>query len=375
MRQDHLYSRDLSYSQNLHQQRNCSEHPGGNGLALGDWVESTGLQRLGRSPAGPDVDNSVRFQNLGTILALLATAAIWGMNFVGMKHLINEVGATKVLLLRVYFAAIVFALILALRRHLIPRFSREEWRLLLLVGLFGVITNQLFVTLGTSYLSAAVASMIATSTPVFMAILSRVVLGEQLGPRKLGGISLAFSGFIIVLLYGSGEAEFSVTNALGVLITALAPLSWTISTLLSTRLMMRHDPTIITGITTVAAGVALLPILATQMSLLRDMRDFGATEWLAVFVTSVLSVVVAYTVWYRALRNLEPTQIAVYVYLVPFFGVIFAWVLLDEPITRFVVLGGTTILSGVALTNSARRSSTVAVPVDVPARQAASKLE
>lgn len=310
------------------------------------------------------MDLNARFQNLGSNLALLGVAAIWGMNFVGMKHLINDVGPIKVLLLRVYFAAIVFALVLVFRRRLIPRFTRNEWKLLLLVGFFGVITNQLFVSLGTSYLSAAVASMIATSTPVFMAILSRVLLGEQLGPRKIGGISLAFSGFVIVLLFGSGQAEFSVDNALGVLITALAPLSWTISTLVSTRLMMRHDPTIITGISTVTAGIALLPILITQMSLFSDMQSFGATEWLAVFVTSVLSIVVAYTVWYRALRQLEPTQIAVYVYLVPFFGVIFAWILLDEPVTRFVVLGGTAILSGVALTNSARRSPAVAVPVD-----------
>ncbi len=307
---------------------------------------------------------TARFEHLGTNLALLAIAAFWGGNFVGMKYLINDVGPIKVLLLRVYFAAIVFAFVLVFRRRLIPRFTRQEWRLLLLVGFFGVVTNQLFVTVGTSYLSAAVASMIATSTPIFMAILSRVLLGERLGPRKLAGISIAFSGFVIVLLYGSGQAEFSVDNTLGVFITALAPLSWTISTLLSTRLMLRHDPTIITGISTVSASVALLPLLLTQLSLFSDMQRFGVNEWLAVFVTSILSIVVAYTVWYRALRQLDPTQIAVYVYLVPFFGVIFAWILLDEPVTRFVVLGGTAILSGVVLTNSARRSPAVAAPAE-----------
>ncbi|MEZ4523020.1 MAG: DMT family transporter [Thermomicrobiales bacterium] len=305
------------------------------------------------------MDTDGRFQNLGSNLALLAIAAIWGGNFVGMKHLINEVGALKVLLLRVYIAAIVFAGVLLLRRGHIPRFNRQEWKLLTLVGFFGVVTNQLFVSYGTSYLSAAVASMIATSTPVFMAILSRVLLGERLGARKLTGISLAFTGFVIVLFYGSGQAEFSVTNALGVFITALAPLSWTTSTLISTRLMLRHDPTIITGISTVIGGVTLLPVLVTQSSLFTDVQSFGMTEWAAAFVTSVLSVVVAYTVWYRALRHLEPTQIAVYVYLVPFFGVIFAWILLDEPITKFVVLGGMTILSGVALTNTARRKTAV----------------
>jgi drug/metabolite transporter (DMT)-like permease len=301
------------------------------------------------------------YQTLGTSLALLAIVAIWGMNFVAMKHLIGDVGALKVVLLRVHIAALIFALILVFRRNLIPRFKREEWILLLLVGFFGVVTNQVFVSYGTSYLSAAVASMIATSTPVFMAVLSRVVLGERLGPRKLAGVCIAFSGFLIVVLFGSTEARFSVTNALGVFITALAPLSWTTSTLLSTRLMMRHDPTVITAISTLIAGALLLPALAWQPSLANDLLAFDIVEWAAVIVTSVLSIVVAYTVWYRALRRLEPTQIAVYVYLVPFFGVIFAWLLLGETITRFVVVGGATILGGVIITNSSRRPMAVAV--------------
>jgi drug/metabolite transporter (DMT)-like permease len=208
-----------------------------------------------------------------------------------------------------------------------------------------------------------------------MALLSRFVLKESLTPRKLAGISLSFSGFLIVLLYGSSNAEFSVTNAVGVLITVLAPLSWTTSTLLSTRLMMRHDPTVVTGISTVVAGVALLPLLAAQPSIASDMAGFDLVQWGAVFVTSVLSIVVAYTVWYRALRRLEPTQIAVYVYLVPFFGVIFAWLLLGETITRFVALGGATIVGGVIVTNSSRRPAAVPVDGGEPALAAAEQTD
>ena len=321
----------------------------------------------GLALSGSYVGPNKRFQNLGANLALLGVAAIWGMNFVAMKHLIGQVGALKMLLLRVFFAAMIFALVLVVRRGLIPRFERAEWRLLILVGLSGVISNQLFVSIGTSYLSAAVASMLATSTPIFMAILSRFVLKERLTERKIAGIITAFGGFLIVLLFGSGEADFSVTNAIGVLITLLAPLSWTISTLLSTRLMMRYDPTAITGLSTVIASAVLLPVLVAQLSLLNDMASFGASEWAAVFVSSVLSIVVAYTVWYRALRRLEPAQIAVYVYLVPFFGVVFAWLLLDETITPFVVLGGATILAGVIVTNSSRRPATVPIDGELPA--------
>lgn len=294
-------------------------------------------------------------QFLLTNLAMLCVVIIWGLNFVSMKHLIGDVGAIKVLLIRVHLAALVFGLFLLIRWRAIPRFPRETWGLLGLMGLFGVVSNQLFVSLGASYLSAAVASMIATSTPVFTAILSRIVLREQLTRRKITGISIAFTGFLVVVLYGGKDAQFSVENALGVFIIALAPLSWTISTILSKPVMMRHDPKIVTAISTVIGSAILLPVLIGQVSLIDDMAGFDRTNWAATFVTSVLSVVVAYTIWYQGLRRLEPTQIAVYVYFVPFFGVVFARLLLDESITRFVLLGGVLILSGVIVTNSGRR--------------------
>ncbi len=50
---------------------------------------------------------------------------------------------------------------------------------------------------------------------------------------------------------------------------------------------------------------------------------------------------------------LAPSQAAVYIYLVPVFGLLSAWLLLGERPTPFLLLGGTTILAGVILTNSA----------------------
>ena len=73
----------------------------------------------------------------------------------------------------------------------------------------------------------------------------------------------------------------------------------------------------------------------------------------------VLAIFVGYILWYRGLRRLQPSQVAVYVYLVPFFGVLSAWLLLDETITGWLLLGGATILTGVIVTNSGRRPAAV----------------
>lgn len=287
---------------------------------------------------------------------------IWGSNFVAMKYLIGEIGALHVLLVRVLLASSFFGILLLITQRSFPRFSWPEWRLLIMVGFFGVVTNQLTVSYGTSYLSAALASMIVTSNPIFVAIISRLLLGARLTPRKLLGIAIAVTGFFIVLLFGGGSAEFSVTNVIGVFITACAPLSWAISTVISKPLMVEYDPKLITGLSSVIAGIIVLPVIISQPGLFTEMAAFDGKSWLAAFATSIMAVAVAYTIWYRGLRKLEPTQVAIYVYLVPFFGVLFAWLLLGETITIFVLLGGATILTGVIITNTARQPAPEQIP-------------
>ncbi len=74
-------------------------------------------------------------------------------------------------------------------------------------------------------------------------------------------------------------------------------------------------------------------------------------------MTTALALVLSYALWYRGLRDLQPTQVAIYIYMVPVFGVLGSWLVLGEPITIFLLLGGATILSGVVLTNRSRRGT------------------
>lgn len=288
--------------------------------------------------------------------AMLATVAIWGSNVVALKHLIEQVGTLNAMLIQIYLASIFFVGYVAYRRGSLPKLSRSEWYVVLVIGCFGVGTNQLFVTLGTGYLSAAVASLLLTSTPIYMALLSRIFLKESLPLQKILGIVIAFTGFLVVLMFGSAEAKFSVDNLLGVLLISLAPLSFTISTLVSRSMMQVQDAKIITAYSVLVAGILMLPLLIMNIDLVPRMMEFGRVSWLASLSSSMLAMVVAYSLWYRGLRSLHPSQIAIYVYLMPFFGVIAAWLLRGETITMFLLLGGCIILAGVIVTNRSRQA-------------------
>jgi len=215
--------------------------------------------------------------------------------------------------------------------------------------------NNLGIAWGQSYLAAALASLIVTSNPIFTTIISRLLLGEPLTRRKLSGIALAFTGFLIVLLFGGSEARFSIDNTVGILILICAPLGWATYTVLSKPLLAEYEPHVVAGLTTILGAVMLSPLLIFNAGIVGEAAAFSWKSWLATITMSVLAVFVAYTLWYRGLRRLEPTQVAVYVYLVPFFGVLFAWLLLGESITRYLLLGGAAILTGVIVTNSGRR--------------------
>jgi drug/metabolite transporter (DMT)-like permease len=288
-------------------------------------------------------------------LSLLLTAMIWGATFVAVKYVVERTGPEGVLLMRSWLASVCFILLLALTWRSVPRMPAKVWRRLLLIAFCGSVVNNVAIAVGQSYLAAALASLIVTSNPIFTTIFSRILLGEPLTRRKLTGIAIAFTGFLIVLLWGGSNASFSVDNATGILILICAPLGWAIYTVLSKPLLADYEPHVVAGLTTILGAVMLAPVFIFFPGVFADAAGLGWRGWLAAGTMSVLAIFVGYILWYRGLRRLQPSQVAVYVYLVPFFGVLSAWLLLGETITVWLLLGGATILTGVVVTNSGRR--------------------
>jgi drug/metabolite transporter (DMT)-like permease len=313
--------------------------------------------------------------------ALLFTAMVWGGTFVAIKYLLDQLGAVGVVFLRIVPASLCFALVLVLtvapsptnnvRTRGIPTFPPAVWKRLVIVAICGGVVNNVALAYGQGYISAAMASLLATSNPIFTAIFSRILIGEPLTRRKLAGIALACSGFLVVLFLGQGDgASFSVDNAIGMLIVIAAPLGWAIYTVISKPLLIEYEPHVVAGVTTIMSMLLLIPVFAIEPAFIAKLPEVSMRGWLAVVAMSVFAIFLCYIIWYRSLRSLEPTQVAVYLYLVPFFGVLWAWLLLGESITIWLLLGGATIISGVIVTNSSRRASSAPVAIPVAAETA-----
>ncbi len=313
-------------------------------------------------------------------LALLMTAVIWGGNFAAMKYLIDALGPVDVMVVRCLAGALFFLAVLSLAGRPLPRMRPVDLLRLALLGVLGVTTMNLAMAYGMHRISAALASLIMTSNPIFTAVISLFLTGERLTRRKVGGIATATAGFLIVLLFGSpGGAQLDINELTGVLIILMAPLAWACYTVLSKPLLATYPSLHVAAYAVIAGGLVFLPVaLLFEHDLPRRVVDLGWHGWTSVLYVSLMALVVAYILWYWGLRALTPSQTAVYSYLVPVFGILAAWLVLGSPPTAFLLLGGAVIVAGVVLTNSDRQTAPATrlptaaeppPPLAVPARE------
>ena len=73
--------------------------------------------------------------------------------------------------------------------------------------------------------------------------------------------------------------------------------------------------------------------------------------------TIFFSTVIAYTIWYIALEVKTASEISVYLYAIPVLSTIASYILFQDAITIFFVIGGIFVIIGLALVNMKQKSS------------------
>ncbi len=287
--------------------------------------------------------------------SLLVTAILWGGNFSAIKELLKTLEPLDVVFVRAFGALVFFIIYLALSRRPFIAMHRQDLVRLVLLGVAGITVMNLAMTFGQELLPAALASLIVTSNPVFTVLVAAALGQEIITRRTVIGVGLAFAGFLIVLLYGTGSsASFGGTQFKGVALVLIAPMSWAFYTVLSKPLLSKYPPFHVAAYTAIAGTISFMSIPLLNSGTISRISDLDRRGWVAAFFAAILAYALAYFLWYKGLQSLSPSQTAIYIYLVPVFGVLSAWLVLGEEITPYLVLGGATILAGVAVTNMAR---------------------
>ena len=282
--------------------------------------------------------------------AMVLTALIWGASFTLMKLALREISPLEMTLLRYPIAAFGFAAVLLICRGSLPSIPKCDWVRTLAAALTGIVGYGVVVSIGLQNSASSITGLINTIVPVFTLILSYFFLGERLTRNKLFGIIIALCGVILIVVRGSGDADFTIASIIGPILVTTAMFSWSIYSVLAKPLLADYPAISFTALMMILGTILMSP--AAMVIDWSNLPHVSPIVWIAAAFAGIGSTLIGQLLWNYSLTILDASQVSVYMYLVPVTTLISAILLLGEVVTVYFVLGGALIVVGVALTQT-----------------------
>jgi drug/metabolite transporter (DMT)-like permease len=278
---------------------------------------------------------------------MLLHSVISAGTYLAAKRALGELSPWEVALVRFSLAGLFYAALVARSRVAIPR---RDLLGLALLGVVAIPVNQGFFLYGMSLSTPGHGALLYALTPIFVFLLARWRLGERATALKLGGIATAFAG-VVVVLFGRGALGLpgARDGLLGDLLILLAVVAWAVFAVGGKVYAERYGVRTMTGVAITIGSLLYLPV-GLALSDRSAFARLSPAGWGSVAYLVVLTSIVAYLLYYWAMKQADASRVAVYSNLQPVFTAALAWLLHDEPITPTFLVGGALVLAGVLLT-------------------------
>jgi drug/metabolite transporter (DMT)-like permease len=282
-----------------------------------------------------------------TELGLAAMILIWGVNFAVVKRALEVFDPLGFNALRYLLASIFVYVVLRSRGPLtLPR--REDAIRVIVLGLVGNLVYQMAFIQGLYRTRAGNASLLLALVPVFILLFSWRSEPKP-GVGVWGGVILSVLG--VALVSGAAlQVEGPVTMAGDILMLGAAAV-WALYTVGIRPLITRYGSIQATAWTLWVGGAAIflagVPALARQ--------DWGAVDrfaWLGLLYSALLSIGLAYLLWYRGVEQIGGARTAVYSNLTPVVALATGWLWLGESLSLLAIVGTAMVLIGLMAVRS-----------------------
>ncbi|HXW94817.1 MAG TPA: EamA family transporter [Nitrososphaerales archaeon] len=276
---------------------------------------------------------------------LLVLSVIWGLAFVAIKQVVTELTPVNLALLRWLVASVPFLILLPIIGRPKAKLERRDVPRLLAVALANVAGYHISLYYAETTLSAGLSALLTSFGPVFIAVLSYFLLNEKAGKKVLAGLLLAIAGTAVL---STGSVSVSdLSSYAGIVENLITALCYALFTVLGKPLVHKYG----SASTTIMAGLIgtamMIPLLS--QSFFVQVSALSSLGWASVLYLSLLSTVFGYMMFYALVSRGAVTRLSIQLYLIPVVSVIGGALLLNEPVTVSVAVGGGMMLAAVAI--------------------------
>ena len=258
---------------------------------------------------------------LALIAAIVATS-IFGFNHTIAKELMPEVLSPNALLYsRVLGAAICFWFVSLFTKR--EKVEIKDFKLIIICAIFGMGLNMITALNGLYNSTPINSSIITTLAPIFIFLISVILLKEKISKRKYAGVFIGFIGTLTLILLNEKSLENAPNINLGNFYLFINSISYALYFVLVKPLTEKYN------MITIMKWLFLFSIFINMPF---GLVEFMQVEWVEINNTSFIKIFyvvfcttfLVYLLNLYALKNLKATTVGMFIYLQPVIGILFA---------------------------------------------------
>jgi drug/metabolite transporter (DMT)-like permease len=301
----------------------------------------------------PQASQSLR----STYIKLVLCAFFWGATFIAGRIAVQVMPPLTVATGRFVVASLLLLVIAYRVEGGLPKLSHKQLWVTLLLGLTGVAIYNVFFFGALERMPAGKTALLVALSPIMTAVTVALILKEKLGPYRWGGIALALIGTLTIVTKGDilGATQGLLHSfGWGELLMMGAIVSWVTYTVISRFALRGLSPIAATTYASLWGALVLGLAALTEIDMLRP-EMLNWSNFFTIFYLGAFGSAIAF-IWYNeGVKMIGPARTVVFTNLVPVFGLLLSYLILDEPVYISMVIGGAIVIAGVTLTNQAKK--------------------
>jgi drug/metabolite transporter (DMT)-like permease len=277
-----------------------------------------------------------------TPLELLVLGAIWGASFLFTRVAARDFGPFLLVEIRLALGALVLLPFLWRAR---AQFPPALWPKLALIGAINGAVPFVLFAWAAQHAPAGISAITNAMTVPFTALVGAMFFAEKIGWQRAVALATGLAGVIVL---ASGKTE-GASLGLAVIAGTIASFLYGVGINLVRRHLGGLPPAAVAAATLSTSTLLTLPFALFD----RPQHAIPAVSWWSAGMLGVVCTGLAFVMYYRLIARVGASRASTVTYLIPLFGVAWAWLLLEEPLTPTMAIACAVILGSVAMSQRA----------------------
>lgn len=279
------------------------------------------------------------------VLALITANIIWGASFPILKLSLENIPPISLAFIRFLLASLILYPFV----HRTTSYDQLKNKWLWIYAVCGITINIIFFFFALRLTTALDSTIIASSGPIMVLIGSAIFLHEKVKHRAVIGTILSLAGVLLLVVQPILEREPS-SQIVGNILMIIATMGSVVSTVAGRRFLTPQNAVGMTFWSCVIGTLTFFPLMLREyITNPLWMAQLDYRGLIGIAYSSILSTVVAYTVYDWALSKLSAYRTSVFTYIDPVASIVIAIPLLGEKISVPFVVGSLMVFVGILI--------------------------